>query len=84
MALQDLYRKSNSWQGVGIEASQSLFSEYGDLLTMEDCAEITHQTAQTVRALCRQKVLPSARIGHRLYVPKAIFIDYIQSQLVSE
>lgn len=84
MSFDNTYKEVNLMQGVSLEASKSLFGEYGDLLTMEDCAEITHQTAQTVRALCREKVLPSARIGRRLYVPKALLIDYIQSQIAGE
>ena len=54
---------------------------YGDLLTMKDCSEIIQQSEATVRRLCREGELPSARIGRRYYIPKAQFIAHIDELL---
>lgn len=57
------------------------FAGYGELLTVGDCSEILHQSEQTVRKLCRERELPSLRIGRRLYVPRAQLVEHIESML---
>ncbi|MCI8305006.1 MAG: helix-turn-helix domain-containing protein [Enterorhabdus sp.] len=56
-----------------------LFAGYGDLLTTEDVAEITRQSAQTARKLMRTGEIPSAfKIGAFWYVSKADFAAFIE------
>ena len=50
---------------------------YPDLLTVQHLSEITGQSDQTVRTLINSGGLPGCRIGRRLYVPKAQFIQFI-------
>lgn len=54
---------------------------YGDLLTMKDCSAVIQQSEATVRRLCREGELPSVRIGRRIYVPKAQFVEHIDALL---
>ena len=50
-----------------------------DLLPIEpDLCELTGLSAQTLRSLINKGSLPGCRIGRRLYVPKAQFIEYIE------
>ena len=57
------------------------YEGYMDLLTMDDCAGILQQSTQTVRRLCRERVLPSVKIGRRIYVPRNRFAEFVKSQL---
>ena len=63
---------------VRLTSPREPFSEYGDLLNVEDLCEITGQSENTIRALCRRGQLPAVQIGRRWYVPKNRFIDMIE------
>lgn len=58
-----------------------LFADYPDLLTPAMIAEQTGQCADTVRNLIRRGELPACRIGHRYYVPKTKFVEFIEGGL---
>ena len=53
----------------------------GDLLTIADCSAVLQQSQATIRRLCREGELPSVRIGRRIYVPKAQFVEHIDALL---
>ncbi len=58
-----------------------LFADYGDLLTVSDIAQITHQSEQTIRRLMATQELPIVKIGARWYTPKSKLIEHIERML---
>lgn len=65
--------------GVAIMSVSQHLADYPDLLTVRDLRELTGLSAQTIRTEINGGSLPGCRIGRRLYVPKAHFIDYIEN-----
>lgn len=57
--------------------SKAMFAGYSDLLTVQDLAEITGLSEQTIRREMRQGNIPCYSIGRRLYCPKQSFIEMI-------
>lgn len=55
-----------------------LLGDYPDLLTIQHLHEITGLAEQTLRGEINDGRLPGCRIGRRLYVPKPLFIGYIE------
>jgi len=51
---------------------------YPDLLTIKHLHEITGLAEQTLRSEINSGRLPGCRIGRRLYVPKSLFLGYIE------
>lgn len=49
-------------------ATGYLLDSYGLTMTPEDVAHELHQSAQHVRALCREGQLPAVRVGNRWHV----------------
>lgn len=57
----------------------AMFEGYPDLLTPDDMAEITRQSAKTVRKLMRSGEIPNAfKIGAFWYVAKADFAEFVE------
>lgn len=59
------------------QAQPELLASYPDLLTVEHVCELTGLSPQTVRKEIHAEQLPGFRIGHRLYVSKLSFLDFI-------
>lgn len=58
--------------------SNTPFSDYPDLLTVQHIAKITGLSVQTIRREMRVGHIPCVRVGgRRLFCPKAKFIEYI-------
>ena len=71
----------NSSPEVMVASAEQLqpLAGYPYLLTVQHLSEITGQSDQTMRTLINSGGLPGCRIGRRLYVSKARFIDFIES-----
>ena len=55
------------------------FDGYGDMLTVDDLAQILHVSRKTVQNRCRAGDLPAVAIGRRWYVPKSRLVAFIVS-----
>lgn len=64
-----------------MQAKATVISEYPDLMTIKHMCGVTGQSEPTLRKMCREHVLPSVRIGKRIYVPKAEFVKYIEEAM---
>lgn len=56
-------------------ASSPALAQYGDLLTVENMAEVLDVSARTVYRLAEKEELPSMKVGRRLYFPKHLVIE---------
>lgn len=54
-----------------------LFAWAPDLLTVKHLEVILDQSEKTVRKLIDDGVLPSVRIGERIFVPKFKLVEYV-------
>lgn len=50
---------------------------YGDLLTVDDMAELLDTSTRTIYRLCDKDELPFRKIGRRLYFPKHEMIEFL-------
>lgn len=50
-------------------------AQYGDLLTVENMAEVLDVSDRTVYRLAEKDELPSVKVGRRLYFPKHLVIE---------
>ena len=55
----------------------SPLSKYGDLLTVDDMAELLDTSTRTIYRLCDRNELPYRKIGRRLYFPKHEMIEFL-------
>lgn len=55
----------------------SPLSKYGDLLTVDDMAELLDTSTRTIYRLCDKDELPFRKIGRRLYFPKHEMIEFL-------
>lgn len=55
----------------------SPLSKYGDLLTVDDMAELLDTSTRTIYRLCDKDELPYRKIGRRLYFPKHEMIEFL-------
>lgn len=53
------------------------FAGYGDVLTVEDLAQILRLSVKTVQRQCKRGDLPAVSIGRRWYVPKARLVAFL-------
>ncbi|WP_308615466.1 helix-turn-helix domain-containing protein [uncultured Enorma sp.] len=53
----------------------SPLSKYGDLLTVDNMAEVLDVSTRTVYRLTDGGELPSVKVGRRLYFPKHLLIE---------
>lgn len=53
-------------------------SEFGDLMTVEDVANVLKISDRTVYRLAEKDELPCVKIGRRLYFPKHMMIERLQ------
>lgn len=56
-------------------ASATPLSQYGDLLTVDNMAEVLDVSTRTVYRLMDGGELPSVKVGRRLYFPKHLLIE---------
>lgn len=56
-------------------ASTTPLSQYGDLLTVDNMAEVLDVSTGTVYRLTDGGELPSVKVGRRLYFPKHLLIE---------
>lgn len=56
-----------------------MLTDYPDILTPKDLAEILHIGRNTVYTLLKQGIIKSRRIGKKYIIPKLCLIDYIKS-----
>lgn len=56
------------------------FEGYGDLLTVDDLAEILHVSRKSAQTRCNRGDLPAVLIGRRWYVPKARLVEFLLSE----
>ena len=56
-------------------ASATPLSQYGDLLTVDNMAEVLDVSTRTVYRLTDGGELPSVKVGRRLYFPKHLLIE---------
>lgn len=54
------------------------FKDLPDLLTVKDMSEVTKLSEQTIRTEIHRGHLPGCRIGRRLYVPKMMFMEFVE------
>lgn len=52
-------------------------ADYGDLLTVDDMAELLDTSTRTIYRLCDKDELPYRKIGRRLYFPKHEMIEFL-------
>lgn len=52
-------------------------SKYGDLLTVDNMAELLDTSTRTIYRLCDKEELPYRKIGRRLYFPKHEIIEFL-------
>ncbi|MBP3883753.1 MAG: helix-turn-helix domain-containing protein [Olsenella sp.] len=55
----------------------SPLSKYGDLLTVDNMAELLNTSTRTIYRLCDKDELPYRKIGRRLYFPKHEIIEFL-------
>lgn len=55
----------------------SPLSKYGDLLTVDNMAELLDTSTRTIYRLCDKEELPYRKIGRRLYFPKHEIIGFL-------
>ena len=58
-------------------ADYELFSDYPDLLSPADLADITGQCEATMRSMCAKGRLPAVKVGKRWYVPKPAMVEFV-------
>lgn len=52
-------------------------AKYGDLLTVDDMAELLDTSTRTIYRLCDKGELPYRKVGRRLYFPKREIIEFL-------
>ena len=52
-------------------------AKYGDLLTVDNMAELLDTSTRTIYRLCDKDELPYRKIGRRLYFPKREMIEFL-------
>lgn len=63
----------------GFRPKRMSLDGYPDMLTVRHVSGLLDRAERTVRADINAGRLPGCRIGHRLYVPKHAFIDYVEN-----
>lgn len=77
-SLPDLHAKSSPSTCSPALADLPLpLSKYGDLLTVENMAELLDTSTRTIYRLCDKDELPYRKIGRRLYFPKHEIIEFL-------
>lgn len=66
--------KSHSGESPATDCHIAL-AQYGDLLTVENMAEVLDVSDRTVYRLVEKDELPSVKVGRRLYFPKHLIIE---------
>lgn len=56
-------------------ASRKPLAQYGDLLTVDNMAEVLDVSTRTIYRLADGGELPSVKVGRRLYFPKHLLIE---------
>ncbi len=59
-------------------ASFPPLSQYGDLLTVDNMAEVLDVSTRTIYRLAETDELPSVKVGRRLYFPKRRLIEALR------
>lgn len=59
-------------------SSHTWFEGYPDLMTAADVAEVTRQSAQTVRRIMAAGGIPAVKIGTRWYTPKSRLVEFVE------
>ena len=78
MSSPDLLAKSSSSTCSSVLADlSSPLSKYGDLLTVDNMAELLDTSTRTIYRLCDKDELPFRKIGRRLYFPKHEIISFL-------
>lgn len=68
--------KSSSLTSSEVQAASATpLSQYGDLLTVDNMAEVLDVSTRTVCRLTDGGELPSVKVGRRLYFPKHLLIE---------
>lgn len=77
-SLPDLHAKSSPSTCSPVLADLPLpLSKYGDLLTVDNMAELLDTSTRTIYRLCDKDELPFRKIGRRLYFPKHEIIEFL-------
>jgi len=58
-----------------------LFENEGEMLTTVDVGRIFNVSPQVVRDWCRRGVIPSVKVGRRVYVPRNSLAEQMQRDL---
>lgn len=66
---------------VSLAKQPEWFSEYGDLMTAAEVAQVVQQSPQTVRRLMSTGHIPACRIGTRWYTPKSRLVEFIEKSI---
>lgn len=61
----------------GEKMNQELFSEYDDVLSIEDVMDMLHIGKNTVYSLLRNNEIRNLKIGKRYIIPKQSVINFI-------
>lgn len=61
----------------GEKMNQELFSEYDDILSIEDVMDMLHIGKNTVYSLLRNNEIRNLKIGKRYIIPKQSVINFI-------
>lgn len=70
-------KSASSTCSPALVALPSPLSKYGDLLTVDDMAELLDTSTRTIYRLCDKDELPFRKIGRRLYFPKHEMIEFL-------
>lgn len=63
---------------VPLKCQPEWFVGYGDLMTVQEVAQVVQQTPQTVRRLMAAGKIPACRIGTRWYTPKSRLVEFVE------
>ena len=51
-----------------------------EFLTTEEVAKILRKSTETIRRMCRKKIIPSQRVGRDWLIPKADFEKWLRGE----
>lgn len=58
-----------------------MLEQFGEFLSVSECAPVLHCSEWGVRDMCRRGKLPNVKIGKRLLIPKKQLIEHIEANM---
>lgn len=60
------------------KVNTSMFSDYGDIVSIEDIMRMLHIGKTAVYNLLKSKTIRSVRVGRKYIVPKTSIIEFVE------